>query len=185
MQFFNLSSITYSALRKTIPGNRINIVFFVSVIDYPKHSILTSLVPELSCGTVCVILHLAISVERFSRLVTDRHTWRQKIPALASIARVKTPQMCACHCAQLSYTIQHRTVLLIFPLILTDVKQSSKIRIKHLNWILIRFPTLRYSFVNNILPNAVHLWSCLRGQQCTHVKSRQYCYNVLQFVECN
>ena len=25
--------------------------------------------------------------------------------------------VCACHCAQLSYTIQHRTLLIIFPLI--------------------------------------------------------------------
>jgi len=45
-------------------------------------------VPGLSCGVVCAILHLAVSVER--RLVTDGRTdtRRQQIPALASVARV-------------------------------------------------------------------------------------------------
>ena len=46
-------------------------------------------VPGLSCGVVCVILRLAVSVEH--RLVTDGQTdtWRQLIPALAGVARVK------------------------------------------------------------------------------------------------
>ena len=41
-------------------------------------------VPGLSCGTVCMILHLAVHV-------TDRQadTWRQQIPMLASVAWVK------------------------------------------------------------------------------------------------
>jgi len=46
-------------------------------------------IPGLSCGVVCVILRLAVSVEH--RLVTDRKTdtrW-QLIPTLTSIARVK------------------------------------------------------------------------------------------------
>jgi len=46
-------------------------------------------VPVLSCGVVCVILRLAVSVEQ--GLVTDGQTdtRRQLIPALASVARVK------------------------------------------------------------------------------------------------
>jgi len=50
--------------------------------------------PGLSCGVVCVILRLAVSVER--RLVIDGRTdrqidaGRQLIPALASVARAKT-----------------------------------------------------------------------------------------------
>ena len=45
---------------------------------------------RLSCGVVCVILRLAISVEH--RLVTDRRTdtLRQLIRAPASVARIKT-----------------------------------------------------------------------------------------------
>jgi len=45
-------------------------------------------VPGLLCGVVCVILCLAVSVEH--RLVTDRQTQRQLLPALISIARIKT-----------------------------------------------------------------------------------------------
>jgi len=47
-------------------------------------------VPGLSCGVVCVILHLAVSVEH--RLVTDGRTdkRRQLISALASVAPVET-----------------------------------------------------------------------------------------------
>jgi len=46
-------------------------------------------VPGLSCGFVCVILRLAVSVEH--RLMTERRTdtRRQLIPALASVARVQ------------------------------------------------------------------------------------------------
>jgi len=34
---------------------------------------------------------------------------------------LKTAYVCAYHCAQLSYTIQHGTVLIIFPLILWTI----------------------------------------------------------------
>jgi len=34
---------------------------------------------------------------------------------------VETARVCAYHCAQLSYTMQHRSVLMIFPLILKTV----------------------------------------------------------------
>jgi len=34
---------------------------------------------------------------------------------------LRTAHVCVCHCAQLSYTTQHRTVLLIFPLILWTI----------------------------------------------------------------
>jgi len=47
-------------------------------------------VPGLSCGVVCVILHLAVPVEH--RLVTDGQTDRHTTtanPALASVAPVK------------------------------------------------------------------------------------------------
>ena len=43
-------------------------------------------VPGLSCGVVCVLLHLAVSVEHW--LVTDIDTWWQLMPMLASIAWV-------------------------------------------------------------------------------------------------
>jgi len=33
----------------------------------------------------------------------------------------RTAHVCAYHCAQLSYTTQHRTVLIIFPLILQTI----------------------------------------------------------------
>ena len=43
---------------------------------------------DISCGVVCVILRLAVSVQH--RLVTDgqRDTQPQLIPALASVSRV-------------------------------------------------------------------------------------------------
>ena len=44
-------------------------------------------VPGLSCGVVCMILSLAVSVEH--RLATDGQTWWQLIPVLASITQVK------------------------------------------------------------------------------------------------
>jgi len=43
---------------------------------------------EILCDVVCVTLRLAVSVEH--RFVTDGRTARQLIPALASVARVKT-----------------------------------------------------------------------------------------------
>ena len=36
---------------------------------------------------------------------------------------LRTPRVCAYHCTQLSYTVQHRTILIIFPILWTVIAQ--------------------------------------------------------------
>jgi len=68
-----------------------NLIMCVKVIASHRWDVFETRcrVLELSCGVVCVILRLAISVEHW--LMTDGHTdtRRQLIPMLASVLRVK------------------------------------------------------------------------------------------------
>jgi len=85
-------------------------------------------VPGLSRGVVCVKLRLAVLIQyrRVTYRQTDRHTHDDGYyPRIACAERVKTARVCVCvcahHCAQLSYTIQQTTILIISSLILRTV----------------------------------------------------------------
>ena len=89
--------------------------------------------PKLSCGVVCVTIHLAVSAQH--PLVTDDRTDRQtdirqqRIPALASVARVKIDQPNKTHrtkmyiisvdCCKVEYNMaRHVTMLLWSPYVI-------------------------------------------------------------------
>ena len=66
--------------------------------------------------------------DRQTDIHTHRHAWPQYILCRLRLTQNVTTliikncsHVCAYHCAQLSYTTQHRTVLIIFPLILQAI----------------------------------------------------------------